>query len=204
MEWIYLTPTNHSQLDKPDLFTQLRIAILKFFHTISWTMLGMMKCGTTLLSMRRPGMNLLQMVWICLIPINHFQREELDQFIQLRTATLKFFHTTNQTMPGMMRCGTTHHLMRRRGMSLLQMEWICLTPTNHSQLDKPDLFTQLRIATLKFFHTINWIMPGMMRCGTTLLSMRRHGTSLHQMEWIYLTPTKHSRSKNINKVNFNS
>jgi hypothetical protein len=164
-------------------FIQLRIAILKSFHTTKGSMLLTVSNTTT--PQRRLGMNLLQMECHWLIHILSWQ----SQFIQLRIAILKSFHTTKGSM--LLTVSNTTTPQRRLGMNLLQMEchWLIHILSWQSQ------FIQLRIAILKSFHTTKGSM--LLTVSNITTPQRRLGMNLLQMECHLLTPILL-----VNKVNF--
>jgi hypothetical protein len=92
----------------------------------------------------------------------------VSQSTQQKIVPLRFFHTIRETMHGIMSNGEIQALMRRLGMSLLQMEWTSKTLTV-SCIIMEDQFIHLKIAPLKFFHMTKKIMPGTMSNGSILL-----------------------------------
>jgi hypothetical protein len=154
----------------------------------------------TITPVRRPGMNQLQMVCHCLVPMLKDLSGLLIQFIQLKIVIQKSFHTIREiTLSTMNNIPTP---LRRHGMSLLQMACHCLAP----MLKDSGLLvqsTQLRIVTLKSSHTTREIT--LTTRSSIPTPLKRPGMSLLQMEWLYQELMLNRVLDPINKkVSFNS
>jgi hypothetical protein len=166
MEWLYL---ELMLKEAPDQSILPKIATPRSSLMIKETMPSILSSTKTL--RRRPGTSHLLMEWLYLEPM---LKEAPDQSTQLRIATLKFSPMNRETMPSMMSNITT--LPRKLGMNLHQMECHLLVLMLKRATSQS---TQLRIVTLKFFHTNKETMLSTMNNIST--PPKRPGMNLVQM-----------------------